>query len=457
MRSIMSGLKGDVCCFADIKPSITRVKLRSMDYDFAVKPVPLEGSVLSGLVSEILTRCDDLALLTEETGAITRTFLSYPMKQVHTLLSMWMREAGLTVRIDTVGNVIGRLEGTTDPRTLMIGSHVDTVPNAGKFDGIIGVMFGIALAKALQITGTKLPFALEVIAFSEEEGVRFSLPFIGSRAVIGTLTPEVLGKQDKNGISIEKAISDFGLNPFDMASARAGALLGYLELHIEQGPVLEAKGLALGVVQGIAGQTRATLTLTGKAGHAGTTPMNLRKDALAAAAQVVLEVERFAKLTPGLVATVGMLEVQPGAGNVIPEQVTFSLDVRHLENAMRKRAVAELLDFAWHTARKRDLGFSHEVKLEQASSHCDEILIGFLGDALEDSGRKRFELPSGAGHDAMIMAEMTRTAMLFIRSPSGISHHPSEAVQIGDVRAALDVAYRFITKIATAPQNIWQN
>ncbi len=434
----------------------TRVKLFGMDYDFAVQPVPLEGSVLSTLVSQILERCDDLALLSEETDKITRTFLSYPMKEVQTLLSMWMREAGLTVRIDAAGNVIGRLEGTSDPRTLMIGSHVDTVPNAGKYDGIIGVMLGIALAKALQITGITLPFALEIIAFSEEEGVRFALPFIGSRAVVGTLTPEILGKQDANGISIAKAISDFGLNPFDMASARAEELLGYLELHIEQGPVLEAKGLALGAVQGIAGQTRATLTLTGKAGHAGTTPMNLRKDALVAAAQVVLEVERFAKLTPGLVATVGILEVQPGAGNVIPEQVTFSLDVRHLEDTTRKRAVAELLDFAWHTARKRDLGFSHTVLLEQASSHCDEMLLGFLGDALEDSGRKRFELPSGAGHDAMILAGITRTAMLFIRSPGAISHHPSEAVQIGDVRAALDVAYRFLVKIAASPQNIWR-
>jgi allantoate deiminase len=426
-----------------------------MDYDFAVQPVPLEAHILSQLVTETLQRTEDLAALSEETGKITRTFLSYPMKEVHTLLSMWMREAGLIVRIDAVGNVIGRLEGTSDKRTFIIGSHVDTVPNAGKYDGILGVLLGIALAKALQVSNTKLPFALEIMAFSEEEGVRFAMPFIGSRAVIGTLTPEMLEKQDMNSISLAEAITHFGLNPFDMAAARAAELLGYLEIHIEQGPVLEAKGLALGAVQGIAGQTRASLSFTGKAGHAGTTPMNLRKDALVAAALVVLEVERFAKLTPGLVATVGMLEVQPGAGNVIPERATFSLDVRHLEDATRKRAVAELLDFAWHTARKRDLGFSHEIKLEQASSHSDEMLLGFLGDALEDSNRKRFELPSGAGHDAMILANITRTAMLFIRSPNGISHHPDEAVQIGDVRAALDVAYRFLTKIGNSPQNIW--
>ncbi len=416
--------------------------------------MPLEAGILSTLVSEVLERCDDLALLTEETGRVTRTFLSYPMKEVHTLLSMWMREAGLTVRIDAVGNVIGRLEAA-DTRTLMIGSHIDTVPNAGKYDGVLGVMLGIAVAKALQTSGLVLPFSLEVVAFSEEEGVRFGLPFIGSRAVVGTLSPDLLEQQDANKISLAQAITNFGLNPFDLSAARAKALLGYLEIHIEQGPVLEARGLALGVVQGIAGQTRATLTFVGQAGHAGTTPMNLRKDALAAAAQVVLEVERFAKATPGLVATVGMLEVLPGAGNVIPERTSLSLDVRHLEDALRKRAVAELLDFAWHTARRRDLGFSHEIRLEQAASPSDEMLAGFLGDALEDSGRKRFLLPSGAGHDAMILAGMTRTVMLFIRSPGGISHHPSESVQTGDTRAALEVAYRFLEKIAAAPSVIW--
>ncbi len=417
--------------------------------------MPLEPSFLSSLVSEALQRCDDLAALTEEPGQITRRFLTYPMKEVHTLLSMWMREAGLTVRTDAVGNVIGRLEGTTDARTFMIGSHVDTVPNAGKYDGILGVLLGIAIAKALQKTGTTLPFSLEVSAFSEEEGVRFALPFIGSRALVGTLTPDLLEKTDDNNVSIAQAITHFGLNPFDLNSARAGTLLGYLEIHIEQGPVLEARGLALGAVQGIAGQTRANLTFDGKAGHAGTTPMNLRKDALVAAAQVVLEVERFAKSIPGLVATVGKLEVLPGAGNVIPEKTMLSLDVRHLEDAMRKRAVAELLDFAWHTARKRNLGFSHEIKLEQPSSHCNEMLTGFLGDALEDTNRKRFSLPSGAGHDAMILASITRTAMLFIRSPGGISHHPSEAVQIGDVRAALEVTMLFLEKLAAAPSNIW--
>jgi allantoate deiminase len=417
--------------------------------------MPLEPTLLTALTTQTLARCEDLGRLSEEPNRLTRTFLSYPTKQAHTLLTMWMREAGLTVRTDAVGNVIGRLDGAS-PKTLLIGSHIDTVPNAGKFDGVLGVILGIALARGVQQMGLQLPFSLEVVAFSEEEGVRFALPFIGSRALVGNLTPDLLEKTDAAGVTISQAILDFGLNPFELGSAKAQNLIGYLEFHIEQGPVLESKNLALGVVQGIAGQTRATLSLTGKAGHAGTTPMHLRQDALVAAALVVQEVERLAKATSGLVATVGKLEVEPGAGNVIPEKVSLSLDVRHLENPIRKRAVAELLDFAWQTARKRNLAFSHNILLEQPASPCDEMLSGFLGDALEDTGRKRFELASGAGHDAMILAQVTRTAMLFLRSPGGISHHPSEAVNAGDVRAALEVGFGMLEKLAAAPMSIWQ-
>jgi allantoate deiminase len=423
--------------------------------------MPLENAVLAALSGQALERCDDLARLTEEPGQIKRTFLSYPMKEVHQLLSMWMREAGLTVRIDAVGNVIGnlpaRLEGKQNAKALIIGSHVDTVPNAGKYDGILGVMLGIALARAVQTTGLSLPFELEVIAFSEEEGVRFGLPFLGSSAVAGSFLLDWVEKRDERGVSVAEAIGNFGLDAAQIPYARRtpDSALGYLEIHIEQGPLLESKNLALGVVQGIAGQTRALLTLEGKAGHAGTTPMNLRRDALTAAAQVVLEVERLAKVTPGLVATVGQLEVTPGAGNVIPEKVHLSLDVRHLDDAIRERAVADLIDFAWQLARKRQLGLTHQMRLEQRASPCDELLSGFLGDALEDSGRKRFELTSGAGHDAMVMAQITRTAMLFVRSPGGVSHHPSESVQASDARAALDVAYRLIEKMAAAPLSIW--
>jgi allantoate deiminase len=248
----------------------------------------LERTAVAALAQEALERCEALAACSEEPGRLTRTFLSYPMKQVHQLLSMWMREAGLTVRVDAVGNVVGRLEGVTTTKALLIGSHVDTVPNAGKYDGCLGVTLGIALAKALSLQGKRLPFALEVIAFSEEEGVRFATPFVGSRAVVGDITRELLEKTDANGVSVAQAIQNFGLEPSDIPKAayRREDVLGYFEMHIEQGPVLEHAKRALGAVEGIAGQTRTQLELTGQAAHAGTTPMNLRRDALAAAATV---------------------------------------------------------------------------------------------------------------------------------------------------------------------------
>ena len=409
------------------------------------------------LSQEALLRCDALAACTEVAGQITRTFLSYPMKEVHQLLGMWMREAGMTVRVDAVGNVIGRLEGssdlpTTDPRALLIGSHVDTVPNAGKYDGCLGVALGIALAKALQLQGKRLPFAIEVIAFSEEEGVRFATPFIGSRALTGTVNQALLEKTDAKGVTLAQAITDFGLEISQIAAAtRAPSdLLGYFEIHIEQGPVLEDAKQALGVVEGISGQTRAQLEFTGLSGHAGTTPMRLRRDALAATAAVILEVERLARVTAGLVATVGAIEVQPGAGNVIAGHAQFSLDVRHLDNATRERCVAELLDFAWHTARKRNLSFAHKISLEQPAVMCDPLLSDFLQDALEDAKLKALRLPSGAGHDAMVMATLTRSAMLFIRSPNGLSHHPDESVIPADAGKALEVALGFVDKLSDA-------
>ena len=398
------------------------------------------------LASEALERVDELARHTEEPGRLTRTYLSAPMKPVHQLLEFWMRDAGMTVRVDAVGNVIGRL-GRDAQKTLIIGSHVDTVPNAGRFDGNLGVLLGIAAAKALK--DRTLPFALEVIAFSEEEGVRFSAPFIGSRAVAGTFNPSLLDLTDARGVSLRKAILDFGLEPGDIprATYNAQTLLGYLEVHIEQGPVLESLNLPLGVVEGIAGQTRSNLEFHGQAAHAGTTPMHLRRDALAGAVAFMTEVERVAKATPGLVATVGRLEVSPGAGNVIPGEVKLSLDVRHVSDAIRSRAVAELLDIAWHTAQRRKLEFKFETTLEQPASPCDELLSDFLADALEDSNYKVHRLPSGAGHDAMIVAELTRTAMLFIRSLKGLSHHPDESVIPTDVTAALRVMLEFVNKL----------
>jgi allantoate deiminase len=406
--------------------------------------------IADALAREALERCEELARHTEEPGKITRTFLSAPMKAVHQLLDFWMRDAGMQTRIDAVGNVIGRLE-TEKPgaKTLLVGSHVDTVPNAGKFDGILGVVLGIALVKTLSRAGRKLPFALEVIAFSEEEGVRFSTPFLGSRAVAGTFDSRLLELTDAKGITVAQAIRDFGLEPglIPQATHTARDILGYLEVHIEQGPVLESLGIPLGVVEGIAGQTRISLELRGQAAHAGTTPMHLRQDALAGAVAVIAEVERLARATPGLVATVGRIEVAPGAGNVIPESARFSLDVRHISDATRNRSVAELLDFAWHTAQRRKLEYTFQTTLEQPAAPCDELLSDFLADTLEDLKFRVHRLPSGAGHDAMVMSGLCPTAMLFVRSPRGISHHPDEAVLPGDVIAALRVMLEYVAKL----------
>ncbi len=404
------------------------------------------------LAQEALERCDALAACTQVAGQVTRTYLSYPMKEVHQLLGMWMREAGLSVRVDAVGNVIGRMEGSTDARALVIGSHVDTVPNAGKYDGCLGVTLGIAIAKSYTLRGERPRFALEVMAFSEEEGVRFGVPFIGSRALVGTVSDALLETPDADGVSVRQAIRNFGLDDAQILSAKRNAadLVGYFEIHIEQGPVLENAKLAVGAVEGINGQTRTTLEFVGHAAHAGTTPMRLRRDALPAAAALVLEAERMAKATPGLVATVGQISAEPGAGNVIPGTAKLALDVRHLDDAIRERAVADLLDFAWQTARKRGLAFSHRIQLEQRAALCDPLLTDFLGDALEDAGAKPFRLPSGAGHDAMVMAELTRTAILFIRSPDGLSHHPDERVNAGDVNKALEVALAFVARLGDA-------
>ena len=274
--------------------------------------------------AEIMERCQVLAGMSETAGAITRTFLCPAMHDVHRTLRIWMEEAGMEIWIDSAGNLRGVYgEGA---RRLMIGSHVDTVPDAGAYDGVLGVVLAIALVRALG--GRRMKFAIEVVAFSEEEGVRFGVPFIGSRAMIGTLDDELLGRRDARGVTVAQAIRDFGLDA--VWTGQEACPTGYLEFHIEQGPVLDSLGLPLGVVTGIVGQSRFEVTFRGEANHAGTTPMHLRRDALAAAARWTSFVERTARATPGVVATVGALHVHPGATNVVPGEARASLDVRHV-------------------------------------------------------------------------------------------------------------------------------
>ena len=294
-----------------------------------------------------------------------------------------MEEAGLSVRLDAAGNLIGRYDGLRhEPPVLAIGSHLDTVPNAGKYDGVIGVLLGVAAVKALQ--GRKLPFGIDVIAFSEEEGVRYGTPFLGSRAAAGQFDCQLLDRTDRAGITMADAFRSFGLDParVEEAAYPAGGLLGYLEVHIEQGPVLETLGAPAAVVGAIAGQSRIWAELRGRAGHAGTTPMELRQDALAAAAEVVLQVERVARSVEGVQATVGALTVLPGASNVIPGSARFSIDIRHEHDPVRMAAVNEIIDQARKIADQRRVEFFVSHQKHHAAVATDPAMTGLLEVAL---------------------------------------------------------------------------
>jgi allantoate deiminase len=375
---------------------------------------------------EVIRRCGLLAHCTEEPGHITRTFLSPPMREVHHLVRSWMEEAGLRVWVDAVGNIRGASD--EGPR-LMIGSHLDTVPHAGRYDGVLGVIMGIALA------GQRIA-PLEVVGFSEEEGVRFGKPFIGSRALVGTPVMDA---------EILDAICKYGLDPGQIPlAAMDGNVRGYLEFHIEQGPVLESMDLRLGVVEAIAGQSRVVLSFLGKANHAGATPMKYRRDALAAAAEWICFVERTARDTEGLVATVGQLEVQSGAVNVIPGAVRATLDLRHAEDRVRTDTLGTLECAARNFARDRNVRVAWDPRHQQPATAMDASMIRALCTAAEGAGHPVHLMVSGAGHDAMILARKVPAAMLFLRSPGGISHHPHEAVLASDVDAALEVGTRFL-------------
>ena len=394
----------------------------------------------------VLERCDLLGALSESPDSLCRTFLSPPMREVHKLLLEWMREAGLTAHLDAVGNVRGRLEGIRSS-TLVVGSHVDTVPDAGKYDGVLGVLLGIEIARVA--SQTRPHHSLEVIAFSEEEGVRFGFPFIGSSAVSGSFDPAWLTKVDAAGITLEKSLVQFGLDPLEIPGAciPSSKLLSYFEIHIEQGPVLESLDAPLGVVTGLVGQSRHTLEFSGRAAHAGTTPMNLRRDPLPAAAEFVLEVERLAQNTEGLTATVGRLETVPGAGNVIAGIVKLSLDVRHASDVVRLLSVSKLLESSRHIADTRGLKCSITQDLEQNAVPCDPAQSSRLVGAVLHGGLTVHRLPSGAGHDAMTFAPLCPVTMLFIRSPGGISHNPLESVLESDVENALEVGATFVCDI----------
>ncbi len=384
-----------------------------------------------------MARSRELARCTDVPGTTTRLFLSPATRKAHELLRGWMEAAGLTVTVDAVGNLRALYAGAgTGTERLLIGSHIDTVPDAGAFDGVLGVLLGLALIEELR--GKRLPFAIELIAFSEEEGVRFGKPFLGSLAVTGQINTATLGRLDAAGTTMAEAVQAFGLDPSQMAEAvlEPGAF-AFLEFHIEQGPVLEALDRPLGVVEAIAGQSRYALRFTGQANHAGTTPMARRRDALAAAAAWMVSVEEAARKTPGLVATVGQIAVRHGAINIIPGEVVATLDVRHARDEARRKAVGVLLHAAIREAESRGVGCAATVLHEQTTVAMNAELVGSLLQAAARAGLMCERMTSGAGHDAMILAPHVPSAMLFLRSTGGVSHCPEEDVFVGDVEAAL--------------------
>ena len=398
----------------------------------------------TGQAEKVIERCRQISRFTDEPGHITRTFLSPATRDVHACVRQWMEEAGLVVRMDAAGNLRGfRAGGSASAPVLYLGSHIDTVPHAGAFDGVLGVVLAIALMEALR--ADRLPFAIEVMAFSEEEGVRFGLPFIGSRVLTGTFAVDSLARRDAQGATLADAIREFGLDPLRFPEAVLSKnTLGYLEFHIEQGPVLESLNLPVGVVESIAGQNRFEVVFEGHANHAGTTPAPLRRDALAGAAEWVIRVEREACATTDLRATVGSLDVQPGASNVIPGRARATLDVRHTNDEVRQRAVKSLFDAAGEIAQRRGLAVTWDERLDQPATPMHPAMVAALERAVARAGFAVHRMASGAGHDAMILASKCPAAMLFVRSPGGISHHPDETVLPADVAAALATGWAFL-------------
>jgi allantoate deiminase len=394
-----------------------------------------------------MARLEELSTYSESPDSLTRVYLSPEQRAAGRRLIDWMEEAGMTAGFDAVGNVVGRYEGTEpDLPALLTGSHYDTVRNAGKYDGTLGVVLPIACVKALHDAGERFPFAIEVIAFAEEEGVRFNVTLVGSRAIAGTLPRSVLEHRDAGGVSLSDALHAFGLDPTRIGDAAhdRDRVLGFVEFHIEQGPILEQENLPIGIVTSIAGAKRYRVTVTGQAGHAGTVPMNQRRDALAAAAEMVLAVERICHDGEGLVGTVGQMNVPGAATNVIPGTAVFTIDVRAARDAVRDAAMAAIIKALETVAARRGVEVDIEEAHEESAADCAPWLMSQLHEAIERAGIEPRYLMSGAGHDAMAVADLTDVLMLFVRcGGGGISHNPAETMTEADADIAAAILLDF--------------
>jgi hydantoinase/carbamoylase family amidase len=397
--------------------------------------------------TELMHQADALALFSEDAPQITRTYLSPQHKQAGDYLIGLMRHAGMSAGYDALGNIVGRYEAVRpDAPVVMTGSHQDSVRNAGKYDGLFGIITAIACVRDLHDRGVRLPYTLEIVGFGDEEGVRFGATLIGSKAMAGRFDPAWLDKTDDRGVTMREALVAFGGDPeqWKAVDRRGKGVVAYVESHIEQGPVLLNDGFPVGVVTAIAGASRLNVRVTGLAGHAGTVPMGSRKDALAAACEMVLFVERHCEGNVGLVGTVGKMSVLPGAVNVIPQDVVFTIDVRSGDDSLRRAAIAAIRTGCVEIAQRRNVKFDAADLFTADAAPCDAQLQDAFAQAIAAHGIPVRHLPSGAGHDAMEFPAVAPTAMLFVRcGNNGISHHPDETMTAEDAEVATSVLLHF--------------
>lgn len=402
-----------------------------------------------------VARCDAMGArpFSDLDGGLYRGYLTPAHRASIEQTEVWMKAAGLETRLDAAGNLIGRYAGQTEGPALLLGSHLDTVRNGGRYDGPLGVTLAIECVARLSAEGRRLAFPIEVVAFGDEEGSRFPASMLCSRTFSGQVDPAALEGRDADGVRLADALTAFGLDParYGDSAYPSGGAFAYVEAHIEQGPVLEFEDLPVGTVTAIAGQLRYRIFVRGRAGHAGTTAMGLRKDALAGAAEMILAAEMIARAgSEDVVATVGKISARPGAPNVIPGFVEMSLDVRAAEAEPRDTAAAKILESFASIARTRGLELESELLMDLSPSPCAPELMDAMDAAIGATGHRARRLVSGAGHDAMAVAKLCPTAMLFIRCREGISHHPAESVRDDDVEVALDVLCNMLDALSEA-------
>ena len=386
------------------------------------------------------------------TEGVTRFSLTPQHKQANQKLCSWMQESGMSVRTDNAGNLIGHYASFSNKaKTLIIGSHQDTVPNGGKYDGILGVILPIALVNYYNKEQLKFDYNIDIIVFSDEEGSRFQSTLLGSKAIAGTFTPDLLKSIDKDNVSLYQALKDFKCNPEKISQDKyqSDQLLGFLELHIEQGPQLESLNIPVGIVNAITGIERHQVSIIGKAGHAGTVPMHLRKDSLVATSEIISFINNICLKQNDMVGVVGQINNFPNGINVIPQKTNFSIELRSPKDTIRQNIRNEILTFIDKIAEKYKVQIHIKKTYEQSAVLCSTKLSNLLKDAIIDTGLEAYTLFSGAGHDGLAISTLTDIAMLFIRCKDGISHHPDESVNISDLSASIEVLNNFLKLLSS--------